>query len=136
MWFLSGITPAPVDEWFFATQSIWSLLVIFLVLHIQASRLTLTLSAIEIGWIVLNLLACIGYLTSFEFFYSHYEGILDGMVATQAAVLFLGAPWDDIIRRLQELRSNPNHPYSGGYRLIQAEAIAYQERHRRDPRCR
>ena len=59
--------------------------------------------------ILLNLSAVIGYVTSFDFFYTHYEALLTLINLAELGILVLGAPWNELSIKLSGyLRYNTN----------------------------
>jgi len=90
--------------WFFASQSLWSFGAIFILLAIDRSKLVFSVAGIELSVIFLNLLACIGFLTSFDYFFYQYEGILFALTLVEAAILLAGAPVNGLFNRNPKLR--------------------------------
>jgi len=129
VFFLGKYLPPGHGAWFYATQSLWSLVVVMSVLSIERTKLTKSISGIEITIMLLNLAACIEYPTSATFYYDGYPATLNVLNFIVFLALIFGSPWaNGIIRRLQELRNDLIYSYASGYRLIQADAISYRER--------
>lgn len=108
--FIAGIlTPAYDGAWFFAMQSLWSLLIIFIVLLIETSRLTFRISVIETLTMLLNLFAGIGYddlYQSMDFFYEYYEIILYVLAGIELIVLTGGARPHGMAHGMEGIYSN------------------------------
>lgn len=81
---------------FFAFNSTWSLIVIFFLLFLGVNVIIIVVCVIEFAIIVLNLLAGIGYVTDYDWFYTNYEVMLNTLNISEAVVIFMWKPLDGI----------------------------------------
>jgi len=123
VYFSSQFLPQADGTWFYAIQGCWSSFVFLSVLEIQRSRLTFTIAGIEYCAVLLNLLACFGYLTSIDFYYRNYPAILTALNVTELIVLIIGAPWHGILTRFQSLRSLTDNRAASEHRASQANKL-------------
>jgi len=103
----SILTPAYDDAWFFAMQSLWSLLIIFTVLLIENSKLTFSIAFIECIAMILNLCAGVGYDDIYQnmtFFYDYYATMLNTLCIMELIILLRGAKSHGVGVRLERLR--------------------------------
>lgn len=52
---------------------------------------------------LINLMACFGYMTEYEFFYHNYELLINSINITELIVLIAKAPWNGIVDRCRKL---------------------------------
>lgn len=110
----SQLVPNATDEWFFAIQSGWSLLTIFLILSILRNTITKVICLFELLHISYNLIACSYYIEGLHhssLAYIHYEHLQDGFNAIEAAILIAGVPWRGVYNGVVQLFGT--RPYSG-----------------------
>jgi len=103
VFFLSHVLPQAEGQWYFAVQASWSFVIILGIYEVEHSDLTDRIYKLNMAALALNGLAAIGYTSDSQFFYTHYEVILNAINISEALVLVHGAPWDGIISRLSEL---------------------------------
>lgn len=85
----------PKDSMFYAVNSLWSLLIIVAINAIERSVAVFLVSLLNVGHIMLNLVACYEYMTlitPYGFVYKHYPVILHTLNFAELAVLIMGAP--------------------------------------------
>lgn len=107
--------PAPSSVWFFATQSSWSLLVIFIISNIMISKTVVALCALESLHIIHNLAVALMY--SYinyhdQFIYIHYYTIIQSINAIEVLVLIYGVPWSVVRSRINSFFKR-HSPISG-----------------------
>ena len=100
---ISGFIKEAGGWQFFAGNSLWSLLLIFVILEIDRGKLALSICSIECAAILVNLLACHGYLSYTNSIYTHYAVIIDAINLFEGILLLLGAFGNGIINRVQSL---------------------------------
>lgn len=98
-----------------------------LILAIDDNWLALTITGIEVLALILNIMGVIGYLTPMDFFYLHYEVILDTLNITEALILFIGAPWHGIFNRCQSVWGSINNRTSDHYSSLQMDKRLYSQ---------
>ncbi len=119
--------PAADKAMFFIHQGWWSLGAVMLILAIDDNWLALTITGIEVLALILNIMGVIGYLTPMDFFYAHYEVILDTLNITEALILLIGAPWHGIFNRCQSVWGSVNNRTSNNYSCLQMDKSLYSQ---------
>ncbi len=105
----------------------WSFGLLTAVLAIERSKLTLSIATIELSAIVLNLLAGIGFITSFEFFYTNYGFILTALNIIEVFVLLKGAAENGVMARISALCRAPDNRGARYRRYVQVSPIVVRE---------
>ena len=106
VYIVSQIIPRPIDAWFYVTQSLWSLLIIFALFYIQKSNIVFTVCVLEMLHIIVNFITCFYYLGgnySTHLIYVNYPLMLDILDSSEAIILFIGAPWSGVFNGLKRL---------------------------------
>lgn len=127
VYFAAQAVPQAQGTWFYVVQSIWSFGLLTAVLAIERSKLTFSIAFIELLAIFLNLFACIGYITSFEFFYLHYIVILTTLNIIEAVILLIGVYQNGIYVGFPKLWRANNNRGPRNRRFVQVNPILVRE---------
>ena len=115
---LSSIIPAADGLWFFAMQSMWSSIVLYSVLLIERSNLSQRIACVELTAMLVNLSACLDYMTDGGLFFENYVDLMKIMIYIEIAILILGMPRDEIRRAAGRLWACAVHTCSNVNRCV------------------
>jgi len=127
VFFAAGEAPQADGTWFYVIQSMWSFGLLTAVLAIERSNLTICIASVELSAIFLNLLACVGYITSFEFFYHQYNVILNSLNIIEAVILLAGVKMNGIALGFPKLWRAPDNRGPSSRRFISVNPISITE---------
>jgi len=106
VYFLGELVTGPDNEWFYAVHGLWSLLIVMLLLTIDRSKVIFAVCVLEMGHIIVNFITCFYYLGgnfSTNFMYVNYPLILNVLDGLEAIILFIGAPWGGVFKRIKRI---------------------------------
>lgn len=106
VYFVTQVIPAPQNSLYYVTQSLWSLLIIFLLFYIQKSNIVFIICVLEMLHIIVNFITCYYYLGgnyTTNIIYINYPLMLDVLDGMEAIILFIGVSWGGIFHRIKQL---------------------------------
>lgn len=124
VFFAGQLVPRPQNEWFYVTQSLWSLLIVFLILPIERSKTVLIICVLEIAHIFVNLMTCFYYMEGnykTNLIYSNYPLILDILDGTELLILINGVPWLGLFNGIAQFFSHDTNRGAGNNRNIRSD---------------
>jgi len=127
VYFAAQAAPQAQGTWFYVIQSMWSFGLLTAVLAIERSKLTFSIASIELLAIFLNLFACIGYITTFDYFYLRYSIILTAINITEVIILLTGVPLHGVFNRISELCGPNNNRGPSSRRFVSVNPISIRE---------
>jgi hypothetical protein len=96
-------------QWFFVSNSGWSLILCAAVLAISRSRTALAVAVLECAAIAINLACMWQYMTVRGWLYGAYSEVIEAIVIAEIAVLAMGAPCNGIRRVVRQHWGSRNH---------------------------